>query len=216
MQQAPRRRYTQFAHLLTLSVAFLLLAACQSGVYRAYSGEPRTAETVARLSIPAEFNLLYINGEKYTSMKDGAELELLPGKQQLVIEYDVFWSVSGGDYLRVSSEPAMLSFTLEPGKLYGVKSLALRSVEESRLYAKKLQVELIEQGSGQAVAVTHKFKLEEKANLAAFINDAPSPNADKQAEARKMLEYWWRQAAFNEQQAFLEWAKSNTKVFTNE
>ncbi len=203
--------------LFLMLLTFLLLTACQgSAVYRTYSGEPRPADKVAIFTIPAEYNLLYIDGEKYSSMSDGAVLELLPGKHQLVVEYDVFWDGTADNYDRVVSQPVMLSFKTLPGRRYRLKFKSPEDLKRARLYAKKPKLELMDLVSQQNVAVVHKYRLADKGYVAAFVADNPMAGENSKANVTKMLEYWWQQADYEQQQFFLSWIRARTKKITDE
>ncbi len=207
----------RFIALFLMPVIFLLLTACQGqAVYRAYSGDPRPADKVAMLTVPAEFNLLYIDGEKYSSLSDGARLELLPGKHQLVIEYDVFWDITSDVYDRVVSQPVMLSFESLPGRRYNLTFKLLKELKNAKAYAKKPDVEIVDLVSRQNVEVAHKYKLTDKGYVAAFVADNPMVGKNDKGNVPKMLEYWWQQADYQQQQSFLDWSRSHAKRASGE
>jgi len=208
---------SRFLRLFLLPIGFAVLAACQGqGIHRAYSGEPRPADQVAMLTIPAEFNLQYLDGDKYSSLADGARLELLPGSHQLVIEYDVFWSTGSDSYERVVSQPVMLNFKVSSGKAYKLTFKTLKNVKESKLYATKPEVKIIDLASKEKIALEHKYKLADKAIMASFVADNPMAGGDARSKVPKMLEYWWQQADREQQQSFLKWAGDHSKSVWDE
>lgn len=199
--------------LLWVMLAFLALTGCQGqGVYRAYHGEPRPADVVARFVVPTRFNLLYLDDKEYkaSALSDGARLELLPGKHQLVIEYDEFWDLTNENHERVTSQPVMMSFKLKPGRQYILKAARqIKGVEQARAFARKPEMEIIDQASGQSLAVAFKYRVAEQKYLAGFTTKDSA--AGKKTEAPKMLQHWWNQADDKQQQNFLNWAKSHRK-----
>ncbi len=162
------------------------------------------------------FNLLYIDGEKYSSLSDGARLELLPGKHQLVIEYDVFWDITSDVYDRVVSQPVMLSFESLPGRRYNLTFKLLKELKNAKAYAKKPDVEIVDLVSRQNVEVAHKYKLTDKGYVAAFVADNPMVGKNDKGNVPKMLEYWWQQADYQQQQSFLDWSRSHAKRASGE
>lgn len=192
-----------------------LLSACQGqGIYRTYRGEPLAADKVAVLVVPAKFNVLYIDDTKFQPpvLTNGAQLELLPGKHRLLVEYDEFWDLSNDEHERVTSQPVLVSFQLAPGGRYRLQARQLTDVNQARAFAGKPEVKLIDQVSGQSLSVVQNYKLMEQKYLSGFTADNPAMGGtDANLMPAKMLEYWWGRADAEQQQNFLDWAKSHTK-----
>lgn len=202
--------------LLWAMIALFTLTACQGqAVHRAYQGEAMPADKLAGFFVPAKFNILYIDDQPFETsiLGHGITLELLPGKHQLVVEYDELWDITSDDHDRITSQPVLLSFTVKPGRQYGLQSTQIKGIDDARAYAKQPKVEIVEQRSRQTIPVAHRYRLGDKKFTASFTADRPAmDNADKNNKAPQMLEYWWQQADDAQQQNFLNWAKSHRKT----
>lgn len=164
--------------------------------------------------MPEKFNVLFINGQKYKGsiLSAGVTLELLPGTQQLVIEYEEIWDITNDEHERLISQPLLVKFDTKAGKTYLVKSINLNDITAARRFARKPRISLVEQQSGRLLPVELKYRLKDSKFIAGFGVDADTLTAqEKGDQAARMLRYWWRQSDYSQQQHFLDWAKTNRR-----
>jgi uncharacterized protein YccT (UPF0319 family) len=142
-------------------------------------------------------------------LSTGLILELLPGRHELLVEYDELWDVTVDEHVRVTSSPLLLEFTVRPASRYAIKSVVLKDVKSSRQYALKPTLEIIDRAGGKTVPVVVKYKINDKKDFMAFSADAEQ---DRSGNSAAMLKHWWGKADIHQQKTFLEWANKNMKA----
>jgi uncharacterized protein YccT (UPF0319 family) len=219
--------------LFLTAISFLFLTACSgTPVYQAYEGEARAESEDALFKLPAAFNLLAVDGAKYSrvSIKDGATIKVLPGVHEYLIEYQDFWESNGDDFEKVTSKPIAIRFTAEKGKQYTIDFGKIENVEQSQAFADKPKIAIIDRTNGQSVAAEIKYNRYTGSFLGSLFGpstSAPSqpafaprsqpapaapatnkPATNRDGKALEMLKYWWETADKAQQDSFQTWLKN--------
>lgn len=178
------------------------------------------------IEIPEVFNLKYLNGERYQRpffSSGDISLELQPGRQQLIIEYEAVWELNADDHDRVVSEPMSVTFTAAAGRHYLLRYPEPGSVKEATAYARQPVVTIIDSDTNQAVPSEQAYQLEKQAFLQRFVKPMPAAQSDAKEVAQsgkevmpaavstqqnsgralEMLHYWWQQAGDSQRREFL-------------
>ncbi len=206
----------------TLMVIFfagfvLGITACQGpGIHQAYSGAPRAASDVSTFTIPGEFNLLYIDGERYKSsfIQDGAVLQLLPGEHQFIIEYQDYWEITTNEFERVESQPLSVSFTTIASNKFILDYEKLLTIEDAKVYAKEPIFGIKNLSTLAVVSSDIKYRLKDKAYLSNFVKSGFSKDGSattdqpQQVDILEKLKYWWGEAESRQQESFRQWIES--------
>jgi uncharacterized protein len=186
------------------------------------------------LTIPEDFNVLYVDGQKTQSSffsPGGAELKLAPGEHRVVMIYDQFFE-SGDDTNRIKSAPFMLSFVIEQTADVELQFTAPKTLDAAREFAKNPQVELHKISSQSALPLQITLNIDKDWYLASYAkppvqplppvqpspapvvqvsfppNPAPAEKAGKQSNALQQLQYWWQQADDSQREEFLQGIKA--------
>ena len=216
------RKLLPFIHLCFLLTGFLLTGFLS----------PAWAEST--LKIPDAFNLLAVNGEKYSSglFSNGSKIILPVGTNQIVLEYDELFEIDSDDHEIVGSDPFRIVLTLENGD-FKMEYQKPKSVEEATLFSKSPQVSIINDATQRPVEVTLEQLATVSGGFADFFISKPvvSGNVEQknqviapayaqcQPQAMtdssqqltsapvtfEMLQCWWRNAGENEQVKFKDW-----------
>ena len=209
-------------------MSILFLSACQSSAPRqAYEGTAKANDEVAIFTVPDPYNLLSIDGVKfnqYTLRKENV-IEILPGSHQLIIEYQDFWDLGGGEFEKVTSKPMAITFTAQAGISYILKVTEFEALEDAQKFAEKPSISVIDTTNNQIVSAKVKanlygkglfttlFKGEdsnpESISTASPTSTANTNNTVKNGQAFDMLRYWWEKADENQQNEFRQWLKNN-------
>lgn len=221
--------------LFLTAIAFLFLTACLSTpVYQAYEGEAKADNEIAVFNIPAAFNLLAIDGAKYSrvSIKDGNTIKLLPGIHEYLIEYQDFWDSNGDDTEKVTSKPIAIRFTVQAGNQYTIDFGKIENVEQSQAFADKPKIAIIDLASRQTVSAEIKYNRYLVGFLGSLFGPstaAPSqpaamssqpapaapasnkPGTKHDGKALEMLKYWWETADKTQQDRFQTWLKNQAQ-----
>lgn len=202
---------------ITLAGLMLGITACQGpGIHKAYSGAPRAANEIAIFTIPGEFNLLFIDGERYKSpfAQDGAVLQILPGEHQFVIEYQDFWEIAPDEHERIESQPFAVSFTAVAGNNFGIEHKKLKEIEDARAYAKDPKLNIKNLSTHKLAPTEIKYRLKDKTYLtnfvkSGFLSDKPgAPGQPQQVDVLERLKYWWQEAELGQQESFRQWLEN--------
>lgn len=169
--------------LFVASLAFILSACKSMPTHQAFDGPPRASNEIATFLVPEEFNVLFINKEKYSSNTrgDGATILLLPGSHQIIVEYQDFWDLPGDDYERVESKPISITLGLTKGKRYLLQFSKPKDIDQARSFAKDPFIEIIDTSINTKVQAKIEYKLYSQNFFARFFG-TDTPAADKPAE----------------------------------
>jgi uncharacterized protein YccT (UPF0319 family) len=152
-----------------------ILSACQAtGPYQAYEGPKKTAGEVATFVVPTNYNLLSINGSNYQKkfLEEGATINLLPGSHQLIIEYHDIWDLTGQDHEKVTSKPISITFITQAGTQYSINNTLLETVEQSRAFAEKPSIKIVDTTNKQDVSAKIKYNLYGRSLFALLFGDS--------------------------------------------
>lgn len=215
----------------------LLLAACSSQPIKLYSGPERPAEQLAVVKLPVELELLSINGKPVDApfallgMGD-RQLQLLPGRYQLLVFYENIWETSGDSHTTIQSKPVTLTMTLETGHTYQVSFNEAQSIEQARAFEEQFQARLTDLASGQQVtsqasglkldnslfnqltgqtqAVAASTPSQQTITPLATVSPSAKPTSNAVAVGYlDLLKAQWQQASQAEKRAFLKWISSH-------
>ena len=225
----PLKMRLWLTRLWLTGIALLLLTACKSmPAYQAYEGQPRTDNEVSTFSVPEKFNLLAVDGVKYSnsSIRSGAIFKVLPGVHELLIEYQDFWDLGGEEHEKVTSKPIAIRVTTQAGKQYTIDSKILEDVEHAQAFAKKPKITIIDNLSKQSVSAEIKYNRYVGSFLSSLFGPSEAvptqltetdganravtsstPSAKDEGKALEMLKYWWETANKNQQDSFQQWLK---------
>lgn len=186
------------------------------------------------LTIPEDFNVLYVDGQKTQSSffsPGGATLKLAQGEHRVVMIYDQFFE-SGDDTNRIKSAPFMLSFMIEKAVDVELQFTAPKTLDAAREFAKSPQVELQITSSKSVLPIQITLDIDKDWYLASYAkapvqplppvqpspapvvqvsfsaNPAPAEKAGKQSNALQQLQYWWQQADDSQREEFLQGIKA--------
>lgn len=215
--------YSYKVFILLIAISILLLTACKSTpIHQAYEGAPKSKSEVATFVVPANFNLLAIDGVKYSQpvLRDGATVNVLPGSHQFIIEYQDFWNIDGDNHEKVTSNPLSVTFAAKAGDQYSINTTPLETVEQARAFAEKPGISVVDTASKQSVSVEIKYNLYGGGLFSALFgpsNPKSAPHLDGSAKTKapnndgkalEMLKYWWETADEKQQSSFRQWLKN--------
>ena len=164
------------------AIAFLLLLLPLAFSPLASAGN-KPAKAIAKLMIPEDFDVLYVDGEKFPKkvfVSGDTTLSLTPGEHHVVIQYNRIFE-QGDAIDGVKSEPLMLTTTLAANVQYHLQYPPLKTVKDAKVFAKDPQVTLLAMDNDQAphpVDMTIAKQLEKKAWLDRFVKKASAPEDD--------------------------------------
>jgi len=214
--------HKSFFRLATVSVLFL--SACQGTVpYQAYNGPAKSANEIATFIVPAQYNLLSIDGVKYTRalLSDGDIVNLLPGSHQLIIEYHDIWDLTGEHHEKVTSKPISITFNTQAGNQYTINAAPLETVEQAQAFAKKPSISIVNATNKKTTPAEIKYNLYGR-DLFTLLFGEPKPeftsapaktevsqSENNNSDALDTLKIWWEKADENQQNEFRQWLKNN-------
>ncbi len=175
----------------------LLVAALNSGVSMADN---------ATLIVPQALEVLYVNGEEYEGRMfslGSKTLELLPGEQQIVLQYDTIWEVDADNHERVTSKPMMLTLHTLEDKTYQVKLPVMLELAEANAFIDAPSLTVIDKKSGAEIAVQLAFKKDEVAELKNYTTDFDNIGDLDHDEVLEQLRHWWSQASQSQRERFM-------------
>ena len=182
----------------------------------------------ARLVIPEALDVVSINKVKHSSsLFSGGDtkLELMPGQNKIVVEYDMIFDISNDDHERVQSEPFQFMFNVEAGKQYYVKIPSFNSVTSAMKYARKPHLEIVERSTNKTISADITYRefdgtyTSESSKPSATVKSqqaisASTPEASTSAISQttttsndmplQMLEFWWQQASAQQRKRFID------------
>ncbi len=113
------------AQALLLMIAGGLMVACAQGAVRLYDGDERAADSVAIVTLPEALEVEQINGARVSGAsgplrKGDIDLQLAPGRYELLVYYKEIWSLGDAeDALR--SDPARFVIEARAGHRYRIE-----------------------------------------------------------------------------------------------
>lgn len=140
--------------------ASLLLAACVSNNkhMQLYAGPERPGDEIATLRIAESLEVSSINDEHIPSIprivRSGERrFDLLPGRYDAVVYYDVVWPLNSSDDEVVRSESLRVSLELEAGHTYRVEHRLPVDIEDARQLVRDLKLIVVDLSGSQPVRV---------------------------------------------------------------
>jgi uncharacterized protein YccT (UPF0319 family) len=203
-------------------IMILFLSACQgTGPYQAYEGPAKASNEIATFIVPAQYNLLSIDGVKYTKtlLKDGAIVNTLPGSHQFILEYHDFWDLTGESHEKVTSKPISITFNTQAGTQYTINATQLETIEQAQAFAEKPDINIVDTTTKQTTPAKIKYNLYGR-DLFTMLFGAPKPEPTtsgmenthapvKDNNILETLKIWWEKADENQQKDFRQWLKNH-------
>ncbi len=155
---------------------------------------------------------------------------LAPGEHSLLLRYEDVWDVSSDDHDKISSPLIRLRFVGQAGKRYQLRHKDIKSIDESRTFATRPELQLVELPDGKTVdfdfeisrprssvssfsfvsepeyvfaSETHQGSGKKKADV------EPAEGKPDAVSALNLLKFSWGEASPEQRKAFLEWVKEN-------
>ncbi len=206
--------------LLHVTGIFIVLSisACQNHLVRqGYEGPGKPDNEIARVIVPQELEITYINGLQYGKAMFVKEtrIDVLPGNNDIVLEYLIFWDISSDDHEKIVSQPFLLHFNAVAGASYRVSFKQPESLEDARLFAKKPDIQLLDDTGNPVPSAELRYQLSDARLMASFTESAtdnsalsaPTPGLLPAGgvSALDMLKYWWPHADSQQQEEFRRW-----------
>lgn len=185
------------AVVFTASLMIPLFSGCQS-TQDYYTGSVQNKAELAAIKLPDELEITRVNGKEYETPMVRTENQhfFFPsGTNQIEFRYKKLWQVGADDHDIVRSLPFLIEASLQAGHTYKIDYSAAKDLAESREFAKKPQIRILDEG-GKALA----FK---------EVAQASERPADSQQNAPEMLRYWWGKASAEQRVEFEQWLKLN-------
>ena len=190
-----------------------------------FDGPARGTDQVAVLYVPAEIDLLEIDGisvENYQQLLAFGRLEyrLLPGNHTLSVRYNKRWENEFGKKPVLLSQPATLALEAEAGDVFELVPEQPANFKQAKEYASNFTVTvrkyLVDQPQFPSARVQ---KDSQDAQTEVFQSSATRARGDIEEAAQagskgaklsalELLKFWWLQADRTEQQNFIDWVNS--------
>ena len=217
--------------LLAVVLSAVLLSACaMSGHHKLYQGDP--AQTTHIDSFDTVL-IKYIDNDEMGMSDIGQKqtYDIKAGRHTFLVEYADIFNTGDGNFDKVVSRPAKVTFVAEPGKRYQIQNPLHKQLADAKQFAENPEFFVVELPSKTRVPATvelsrprsffQKMSLNKPAYEFASDMVPTSPGAEMPAGAAtgagaqkgeglshlKMLQYWWNNASQAERDAFLKWTK---------
>ena len=218
--------------LFTIIVATLLLGACaMSGHHKLYQGDP--AQTTHIESFDTVL-IKYIDNDEMGMSDIGLKqsYDIKAGRHTFLVEYADIFNTGDGNFDKVVSRPAKVTFVAEPGKRYQIQNPLHKNLADAKQFAENPEFFVVELPSKTRVPATvelsrprsffQKLSLNKPAYEFASDRVPTSPGEAMPAGVDtgsagaskgeglshlQMLQYWWKNASQAERDAFLQWTK---------
>jgi len=201
------------------------LTACQSqSERRDYPGPKRQDNEIAVITIPQEFDVTFVNGKEYSKPMFTKEtrIELLPGVNDIVMEYMIIWDIAYDQHMKVLSQPFLLHFEAVAGFRYQVSFDQPATLKEARAFAELPELKLLDATGAPVAAAELRYQSNTATLMAGFTQvkkefavsgtDSAAPStapattqAGDNPKAMEMLQYWWQEAGTAQREAFKKW-----------
>ena len=182
----------------------------------------------ASISIPRDFELLALDGNKITStmLNNKKALKLVAGEHKIAVQYKKLLRDDIGDgSTRVSSDPIIIALQVIDQTDYQLStSETIIRVAQGKAFVKNPDIKIIDTDGKQAtfsvqiVDSNNKGVLgnmlknqEDYSSALALQGTEISPLALEGEMPKQMLHHWWQQADLATQKEFAQWATKQVK-----
>jgi uncharacterized protein YccT (UPF0319 family) len=206
----------------------VVLSGCLAtgGPIHYYKGEKRDESRLATIILPEEIDVVAVNNRKRALplvRGETYELKLLPGLNELVLEYDTIWEIDSDTHENVVSDVVMVSQVLKAGDVYTIKVPKFDTLKAAKQFADDFKVEMVEQQSGEkAVSKPARYGVASSVPMNRIISNVKAGVTGESeivihgAEDRahqaaglysplQNLRYWWKEASEQERELFEDW-----------
>ncbi|MFT5123196.1 MAG: hypothetical protein ACI9TH_003673 [Kiritimatiellia bacterium] len=183
----------------------LVLVGCASTqIAQLYEGPARSADAIALLDVPYDFNLLAIDGRENRRVQLGVQsgprqFAILPGDHTLRLSYYRIWDRGSDDHDVVRSQPFEVSFVAEAGRQYTLSFPPSADLAASLAYADAPVVEV----TPLQAPVPEKKAATQRADPRALAPAGPPPT-----QSADLMKFWWEKATDAEKAEFKAWQES--------
>ena len=177
-----------------------------------------TLIAAATFSVPEEFQLLRLNEEPIEKswFSNTSKLDLPVGEHIVKLKYLDVFEEEYDQHEVIESDPFWLLLTIEQeNQTLQIEFTRPQTIAKAKVFAQKSQKQLFLAGEPLMIYTelpqqnAHIPQHKESAESAIHADESISQpivvngETDLQPSALQMLEFWWQQATFEEQQAFL-------------
>jgi len=176
----------------------------------------------AEFTVPAQFQVLKIDGEKYTGsfFESTTTVNLTNGKHVVLLRYnELFEDADNDDHVKVKSEPFVVIFNMQDKPLFVVAkefaderaarqfalspNVSLKTNNNTTHPSESLLLSQFETRQYQQVVSKHVEVISSEDNKIERSADIQTSTA-KNSRALDMLLYWWSQASKEDKAAFID------------
>jgi len=212
--------------LLVLGVIALAGCVTTGGPIHYYKGNPLSEAQLATVILPEEIDLVAVNNRKRALplvRNETYEIKLLPGLNELVLEYETIWELDSDSHETVQSEVIIVSQLMKAGDVYSISVPDFKTLEEAKAFAENFEVTMIKQSTGEKVVSKKARYGVVSAVPASRVVSSVKAGVTGEAEVvvhgvedrahqvegkyspLQNLRYWWKEASEQERELFEDW-----------
>lgn len=214
--------------LFLLFMSALVLSGCitTGGPLHYYKGDKRAEHQLATVVLPEEVDIVAVNNRKRAlPLVRGKtyEVKLLPGLNELVLEYDTIWELDSDTHESISSDVVIVSQVMKAGEVYSISVPKFDTLNAAKAYAKNFKVALVQKSTGeQTVSKPARYGVVSNVPMNQIISNVEAGITgesdvvihgleDRTHQAPGLysplqnLRYWWREASEQERELFEDW-----------
>ncbi|MFC3152152.1 DUF2057 family protein [Litoribrevibacter euphylliae] len=214
--------------LFLLSVSALVLSGCVTtgGPLHYYKGDKKADDQLVTVVLPEEVDVVAVNNRKRAlPLVRGKtyQVKLLPGLNELVLEYDTIWELDSDSHENVTSDVVMVSQVMKAGEVYTISVPKFDTLNAAKTFAKNFKVELVKQSTGEkVVSKPARYGVVSNVPMNQLISNVEAGVTgesevvvhgleDRKHQAAGLysplqnLRYWWREASEQERELFEDW-----------
>lgn len=219
---------------LIVFMSVLVLSGClaTNGIVHYYKGEPKDESQLATVILPEEIDIVAVNSRKRALpmiRDDSYQIKLLPGLNELVLEYSNLWDLDSDSHVTVTSDIVLVSQVMKAGDVYEIKVPEFSTLKEMKAYAKDFEVTMVAKSTGEKVTskaarygvapvgISQLIPQDNKlvASIQAGVQgesqvvvhgvEDRAHQAPGKYSALQNLRYWWEEANTQERELFEDW-----------
>ena len=217
---------------ILLSVMALSGCLATNGVVHYYKGEPKAETQLATVILPEEIDIVAVNSRKRALpliRNASYQIKLLPGLNELVLEYSNLWDLDSDNHVTVSSDIVLVSKVMKAGDVYEISVPKFTTIEEMKAYAKDFEVTMVAQSTGDKTVSTAakygvapigvsqlvpqnnklvssiKAGVQGESEIVVHGVEDRAHQAQGKYSALQNLRYWWEEANTQERELFEDW-----------
>jgi len=191
-----------------------------------YKGDKKADDQLVTLVLPEEIDIVAVNNRKRALplvRGKNYEVKLLPGLNELVLEYDTIWELDSDSHESVTSDVVMISHVMNAGEVYSISVPTFETLSAAKAFAENFKVELTKQSTGEkVVSKPAKYGVVSNVPMSRVLSTVQAGVTGESEvvvhgmEDRahqtpglysplKNLRYWWQEASEQERELFEDW-----------